>query len=510
MIVMKFGGSSVESADAIARVVGVVRSQLSRKPVVVVSALGKTTDRLLEFAEEARRGGRYVAAKCLDELQEYHFSVAEQVASHAALDWLEKSLQRSFRDLRVILFELAEEGREFTPALQDEIASFGERMSSEIVAAALETAGLDSIHLDARRLILTDDCHTHAQPLYWESYAKLRRAIVPLAENRVVVLGGFIGSTESGTTTTSVTTTLGRGGSDLTASMVGAGISAEEIQIWTDVDGMLTADPHVLAGGYRLKAISFEEAATMARSGAKVLHPDTVTPAVRQRIPIVIRNSRRPELEGTRITELAPACKNPVKAIASKSDLTVMELRPKHVADPEALAAALSEMCARHGVPAEFVSRTNEAIFLAVKRTAPCQNLPFELDGCVEVRLHPRAAILSLVGDGIAASPEVAARAVAALKQIPNTLVTDVNSRMAVNLIVPRLEMERCVEILHREFFQQVDGAVFVKSEPETRNQKLETRDYPSGSSGSRPSNSSAWLEYRFSTRMVAPDEKPA
>jgi aspartate kinase len=505
MIVMKFGGSSVESANAIARMVDLVQSQLSRKPVVVVSALGKTTDRLLEFAEEARLGGRYVAAKCLDELQDHHFSVAEQVASGAALDWLERSLQRSFRDLRVILFELAEEGREFTLALQDEISSFGERMSSEIVAAALQTAGVDSIHLDARQLILTDPGHTHAQPLYWESYAKLRRAIVPLAGNRVVVLGGFIGSTESG-----VTTTLGRGGSDLTASIVGAGISADEIQIWTDVDGMLTADPHVLAFGYRLKAMSFEEAATMARSGAKVLHPDTVAPAVRQRIPIVIRNSRRPELEGTRITEVAPVCSNPVKAIASKSDLTVLELRPKQAADPEALAASLSEMCARHGVSAEFVSRSKEAIFLGVRRTARCQDLPFGLDGCVEVRLHPRAAILTLVGDGIAASPEVAARAVSALKPIPFTLVTDVSSKIAVNLIVPNMEMERCVEILHRECFKQVDPAVFAVTQPETRDRKPETGNYPSGSSVSRPSNSSAWLEYRFSTRIDAPAEKPA
>ena len=481
MIVMKFGGSSVESAEAIMRMVGVVRSQLTRRPVVVVSALGKTTDRLFEFAEEARRGGRYVAAKLLDELQEYHFSIAEEVARDVPLDWLERSLQRSFRDLRVILFEVAEEGREFTTALQDEISSFGERMSSEIVAAALQTAGVDSVHLDARQLILTDQCHTCARPLYWESYAKLRRAIAPLSENRVVVLGGFIGSTESG-----ITTTLGRGGSDLTASIVGAGISADEIQIWTDVDGMLTCDPRVSAGGYRLKAISFDEAATLARSGAKVLHPDAVAPAVRQRIPIVIRNSRRPELEGTRISAVAPACSNPVKAIASKSDLTVLELRPKAAGNLEELAAALSEMCTRHGVPAEFLCQTNDAIFLAVKRNARCQDLPFESEGCLEVRLHPRAAILTLVGEGIATASDIAGRAVSALKQIPTILVTDVHSRIAVNLIVPRMEMERCVAILHREFFRQVDPAVFVESsqavdkaahneKPETRNQKRET-----------------------------------
>jgi aspartate kinase len=302
MIVMKFGGSSVESPDAIARLAGIVQAERSRNPVIVVSALGKTTDRLLEFAQEAKHGGRYVASKILDELQEYHFEIASRVAGGPSLDWLERSLQRSFRDLRVMLFEIAEEGRELTPALQDEILSFGERMASEVVTAALQTAGIPSVHLDARQLILTDNCHTNAKPLYWESYAKLRRAIPPLGDappagNRVVVLGGFIASSESG-----ATTTLGRGGSDLTASIVGAGIGADEIQIWTDVDGMLTCDPRVLAGGYRLKAISFEEAAALARCGAKVLHPETIPPALRQRIPIVIRNSRRPELEGTRIT----------------------------------------------------------------------------------------------------------------------------------------------------------------------------------------------------------------
>jgi aspartate kinase len=207
MIVMKFGGTSVESSDAIARLVRTVDSQLERRPVVVVSALGKTTNRLLEFAEHARRGELYLGSKCLTELQDYHFDVAGQVANGEALHQLEASLQRSFRDLRVMLSEVVDEGREVTLALLDEIASFGERMSSEIVAAALETGGVPSVHLDARQLILTDDRHTQASPLYWESYAKLRRAISPLSDGHVVVLGGFIGSTKDG-----ATTTLGRGG----------------------------------------------------------------------------------------------------------------------------------------------------------------------------------------------------------------------------------------------------------------------------------------------------------
>jgi aspartate kinase len=205
---------------------------------VVVSAMGKTTDKLVHFSSEAARGHLYPASKDLDDMLEHHLEQAALVTSGDALTRVETSLQRHFRDLRMILFELTGEGRELTPALQDEILSVGERVSSEIVAAALDAAGVPSAHLDARQLILTDDRHTQATPRYWETYAKLRRVLPRLAEERVVVLGGFIGATAEG-----VTTTLGRGGSDLTASIVGAGVNAEEIQIWTDVDGMLSCDP---------------------------------------------------------------------------------------------------------------------------------------------------------------------------------------------------------------------------------------------------------------------------
>jgi aspartate kinase len=458
MIVMKFGGTSVESSDAIASLVGTVNSHLAQRPVVVVSALGKTTNRLLEFAEHARRGELYLGSKCLSELQDYHFEVAGQVANGGTLHRLEASLQRSFRDLRVILSEVATEGREVTLALLDEIASFGERMSSEIVAAALESGGVPSVHLDARQVILTDGRHTHATPLYWESYAMLRRVIPYLSDRGVVVMGGFIGSTKDG-----VTTTLGRGGSDLTASIVGAGILADEIQIWTDVDGMLTCDPRVFQGGYRLRSLSYEEAAALAGAGAKVLHPDTVTPAVRQRIPLVIRNSRRPTVEGTRIIPAVPACSNPVKAIACKPDLTVLEIRPKDERDPAELAAALGEMCARHGMPAEFLCQNERTIFLALQSSTRYRGLPMELAGCVEVRLHTGSAIVTLVGEGIDGTPEIAARSLAALKQIPVTILSTSRSKLAVSLLVPLTQLKRSIEMLHREFFRQIDPVVFAE-----------------------------------------------
>jgi len=396
---------------------------------------------------------------------EHHLEQAALVTSGDALTRVETSLQRHFRDLRMILFELTGEGRELTPALQDEILSVGERVSSEIVAAALDAAGVPSAHLDARQLILTDDRHTQATPRYWETYAKLRRVLPRLAEERVVVLGGFIGATAEG-----VTTTLGRGGSDLTASIVGAGVNAEEIQIWTDVDGMLSCDPRFFARGYRVRSLSYQEATTLARSGAKVLHPDSVVPAVRQRIPIVIRNSRRPECEGTRITPTANECSNPVKAIAVKTGLTVLELRPMGARDIGALTASLADMCARHGMPAELACHNGETGFVALAGAERYQRLPVELEGCIEARVLPQTALITLARDEIAKTPGIAARAISALKGIGAKLLFDANSSPAVGLIVPEREVERAVALLHGEFFQHVDWSAFaVAPAPELR-----------------------------------------
>jgi aspartate kinase len=226
---------------------------------------------------------------------------------------------------------------------------------------------------------------------------------------------------------------------------------------------MLTCDPRVLQGAYRVRSLSYREAAALAEAGAKVLHPETVTPAVRQRIPLVIRNSRRPEVEGTRITPAAPPCSNIVKAIACKPDLTVLEIRANDDRDPVELAVALAELCGRHGMPAEFLYQNNGTIFLALKSSMRYRNLPIELDGCVEVRLYPRSAIITLVGEGVEGASEIAARSLAALKRTPVTILSGGRSNLAMSLMVPSAEMQKSVEILHREFFQQIDPEVFAE-----------------------------------------------
>ncbi len=285
---MKFGGSSVESARAIQRVAAIVKRNLAANPAVVVSAIGKTTDRLLHIAEFAAQQDGQSAWRKLLALQVDHLNIASKLGLS-----LEREIQSLFAELRGDVLEIASLAS-ISPELWARVASFGERLSSLIVAGALEKAGVPSKHLDARKLIITG---TRTAPLLVESYAKIRRAIPCANRSLVPVLGGFIASTEDGTPST-----LGRGGSDYTASLVGAAINAEEIQIWTDVDGMLTCDPRVLPGGFCLQTITYDEAEQMARLGAKVLHPETILPARKQRIPVSIRNSRNPLHPGTRIS----------------------------------------------------------------------------------------------------------------------------------------------------------------------------------------------------------------
>ncbi len=457
MIVMKFGGSSLDSGDAIRRVVSIIKSQADCSPVVVVSAMGKTTNHLLSLFESAARGHQYLAWKEIKELQEYHLEQASEVVDGELFDSLEQNLRKLFRELHCLMVEVSDEGKEATPALKDYVASFGERVSSLVMAAALNCAGAPAVHLDARQVILTDDNFGQAAPLYWETYAKLRRAIPDAAaEGRIVVLGGFIGATADG-----ITTTLGRGGSDLSASIIGAGICAHEIQIWTDVDGLLTCDPRVFTGCFRVKAVNYKEACALAQSGAKVLHPDTVMPAIRQRIPIVIRNSRRPDAEGTTITSDAPASTNAVKSIACKKDLTVLAIRPSNPGSNNEDKPYIEQVLRRNRVSYEAISQVDGTTYVAINNGERYEDVQIELEGCVEVSMRRRIALITLVGQGIIEETAVGQRAIRALKQFGVQLVAAGKSCGYIALAVPQAQLAECVRLLHAEFFGQVDPAMF-------------------------------------------------
>jgi len=456
MIVMKFGGTSVESASAIERAAGIVRARLDRRPAVVVSAMGKTTNKLLALARSAAQGRRKEAIQQIQDLRDYHSREARQVVPLAERAELDLLLDDHFQELSELVKGLSVLG-EVTPRSLDAISSYGERLSSHIVARAFRHFGMDAVHLDSRSVVITDDRFTQAAPLAGAAYPKVAAALPPLLESgKVVVMGGFIGSTESG-----VTTTLGRGGSDFSASLVGAGIGAEEIQIWTDVDGMLTCDPTVLPGGHRVKVISFDEAAELAYFGAKVLHPSTVLPAMNLRIPVRILNSRRPESEGTLIVPQAPATSNPAKSIACKKNLTVVDIASTRMLMAHGFLHKIFEIFDRYETPVDMVTTSEVSVSLTIDQTGRLPDITRELSRFAEVRHENNQAILCIVGDNIRYTPGVAARIFQAVRHINVRMISQGASLRNVSFVVQESDLRPAVEALHAAFFTELDPEIF-------------------------------------------------
>jgi aspartate kinase len=445
MIVMKFGGTSVESAAAIERVAGIVRGRLQQRPVVVVSAMGKTTNRLLSIAHHAVNAHRDDALRELLALRDFHLNESG----------MERTVDEHFQELTELVKGLAILG-ELTPRSIDAISSFGERLSSLIVANSFEKHGIKAVHVDSRKVIVTDNRHTQAAPLFDRTYERLAAAIPPLARESVVVMGGFIGSTETG-----VTTTLGRGGSDFTASIVGAGIRAREIQIWTDVDGMLTADPTILPGGHRVRTCSFAEAAELAYFGAKVLHPATVLPAVEKDIPVLILNSRRPEVEGTRIVSRSVPSTNVAKSIACKKNVTLVNVHSTRMLMAHGFLRRIFEIFDRFETPVDMIATSEVSVSLTIDRPDRLPEIHRELEQFSEVSIESDQSIICLVGDNIRYTPGVAARVFTALGDVNVRMVSQGASLLNIGFVVAQKDLRRATEVLHNEFFSELDPEVF-------------------------------------------------
>jgi aspartate kinase len=455
MIVMKFGGTSVESAAAIERVASIIRARLNRKPVVIVSAMGKTTNRLLAIASEAVQGNRDKALDLLHEIHEFHLTEGRKLASDRRKEDVENIVNGLFQELEELVKGVAVMG-ELTPRATDAISSYGERLSSEIVAIALENMGIPAAHVDARDVIVTDTRHTVATPLYPQTYSRLAATVPPLAQESVVVMGGFIGATEDG-----VTSTIGRGGSDFTAAIVGAGIGAEEIQIWTDVDGMLTADPTVMQGGFRVKTISFAEAAELAYFGAKVLHPATVLPAIEKNIPVRILNSRRPEIEGTLIVRETVHCANVAKSIACKKKITLVNIVSSRMLMAHGFLRRIFEVFDRYETSVDMVATTEVSVSLTIDNLSRLKDISRELRQFADVSIEENQAIVCLVGDNIRHTPGVASRAFAAIGDINIRMISQGASLLNLSVVIAQEDLENAVKRLHSEFFRDPDAAVF-------------------------------------------------
>ena len=314
MIVMKFGGTSVEDAASIERVTEIIKARLSLRPVVVVSAMGKTTRKLLQAAEASAAGDRSTTLAVVAELKTRHLSEARTLVKSTAERAVFSIIDRHFDELKKLLEGLAILG-EVPPRGLDKILAYGELLSSAIVADALAERDVPTRLLDAREFVITDDRFGGASPLFDLTNAKTRDSITPVIEaGEVPVIQGFIGATREG-----ATTTLGFEGSDYTAAIVGAAMQADDIQIWKDVSGLMTTDPRIFSGARTVKACTFAEAADLTYFGAKVLHPATLLPAIHKNIPVYVLNSRNIKSTGTEITAQAPPSKDTFRAITAKT-----------------------------------------------------------------------------------------------------------------------------------------------------------------------------------------------
>ena len=455
MIVMKFGGTSLESTAAIERVLEIVGTHREQQPVVVVSAMGKTTNGLLAIAEDAEKGNRTGAMEKLQTLEEYHRRESAPLVSAQERAQLDSTLEDHFR----LLGELVERLcvlRLVTPQSLDTVASFGERLSSQIVALALRSRGVASFHVDARNVIITDSNFTEASPDVPETYERTLRAIGSLEKGTVAVMGGFIGADRDGSTTT-----LGRGGSDFTASLVGAAIGAQEIQIWTDVDGVLTCDPRIVPEARPVKTISFDEAAELAYFGAKVLHPATVMPAKEKNIPVRILNSRRPEAPGTIIVAEAVPCTNLLKSVACKQGLAIVNLRSNRMLMAHGFLQRIFEVFARYETAVDMVATSEVSISLTVDNDTRFPEICSDLAPFTEVTIERDQAILCAVGDNIRHTPGVAARVFGALRHINVRMISQGASLLNIGVVVDGRDVGKAAEALHREFFSTLDPAVF-------------------------------------------------
>jgi aspartate kinase len=289
-----------------------------------------------------------------------------------------------------------------------------------------------------------------------ETYRLLEENVAAAAQTAVVVMGGFIGSTRDGHTTT-----LGRGGSDYSAAIVGAGVNAEEIQIWTDVDGMLTADPRIIPGGHRVKSISFAEAAEMAYFGAKVLHPATVMPAIEKNIPVLILNSRRPEVDGTRITAEAVTCRNPVKSISCKRDVTIVNIHSTRMLMAHGFLRRIFEIFDRYETSIDMVSTSEVSVSLTLDNCEQLEAICEQLRDFAQVTAESAQAIVCLVGENIRYTPGIAGRAFQTLDKKNIRMISQGASELNLGFVVADDDVADAVTALHSEFFSELDPAVF-------------------------------------------------
>ena len=434
-VVMKFGGTSVADAAAFENVARIVSAERAAFPVVVVSAMSGVTDALLAATPQS-----------VGPIFNRHLTTAEQLLHGSEAERFAEFVKRAEADVRELLSSRNPANHK---SVQDAIVSFGEILSSTLMAAVLNQRGVEARQIDARRCIITDEEHTCAAPLMRETFTRTENELRPLVKSGVVpVLGGFIGATLQG-----VTTTLGRGGSDYTAALIGAALNVNEIQIWTDVTGVLTADPRVVPNAQTIERLSYSEAAELAYFGAKVLHPKTIQPAIENSIPVRICNSRMPHERGTLVGPQSETSPRAIKAIAHKTGVTIVQITSLRMLGAYGFLRALFEVFERHRTVVDVVTTSEVSVSLSLDEANALPAIVEELQQLGTVGIEKGRAIICVVGEGLRGTPGIAGRVFTTINDINVSLISQGASSINFTFVIGEERVKEAVIRLHEEFF---------------------------------------------------------
>jgi len=446
--VMKFGGTSVQDAAAFARVAEIVAGEQANSPVVVTSAMAKVTDALLLAFETAKKVDFQDALQILEPHFERHLQVARKLTGAEQQKSFTREIELSKKELGELLERVSRRSLPLS-MLKDAIVSYGEQLSSRLLADVLNAKKLNARHVDARRLIVTDEEYGAATPVWAETEKLVQLELEPLIDGgEIPVLGGFIAASHGGETTV-----LGRGGSDYSAAIVGAALRAREIQIWTDVTGVLTCDPRICPEARTLNTLSYEQAAELAYFGAKVLHPKTIQPAVDFSIPVRVCNSHKPELRGTMILPKSETTPRIVKSIAHKTGITILRITSARMLGAFGFMSALFQIFERYRTVIDVISTSEVAVSLTLDDTTSLEPIVRELSRLGTVEIEPDMAVVCVVGEGLRGTSGVAARIFSTIPDINISLISHGASSVNMTFVVKESEVKEVITKLHKEFF---------------------------------------------------------
>lgn len=452
MLVMKFGGTSVGSAERMEQIISLTtvdKKRVKTSPLVVLSAMSGVTNMLIDGANLALKHDLNAALAKVDAVRAKHADAGAALFSDAAVcNRIMTEIDARLDELRVLYKGVSYIG-ELSKRSLDAISGIGELLSSRVVAELATARGIKAAWVDARDFMLTDDDFSKATPL-WERMGELaRKQLLPLLNSGTTIFTqGFIGRTADG-----ASTTLGRGGSDYSASIIGAALDADEIQIWTDVDGMLSADPRVVSEARLLTDVSFQEASELAYFGAKVLHPLTIKPAVEKNIPVRILNTFNPENTGTLIKAEAKSGNDPIRAVAAKKHITAIFLSSPRMLMTHGFLAQVFAVFDRHKVPIDLISTSEVSVALTIDTKDGADGLLADLKEYGDVSVMEELAIVSVVGRQFREQSGIAGRVFKALSDINIMVISGGASDINLNFVVNTADADRAVQQLHAEFF---------------------------------------------------------